>query len=162
VPGERVSLMCGIAGVLEFREGRTVPGHLLEAMGKVIEHRGPDQGGVFQAGPVGLAARRLRIIDLSPAGSQPLADEDGTIQLVYHYLGYEFVPGPATMFQGIRKLPPGAILLAADGQVDVERYWELAFADAADDPATLERRVREACRDAVHAWMMSDVPDGVF
>ena len=56
--------MCGIAGVLEFREGRTVPGHLLESMGKVIEHRGPDQGGQVQDGPVGLVARRLRIIDL--------------------------------------------------------------------------------------------------
>ncbi|MGH7358504.1 MAG: hypothetical protein ACREJR_06805, partial [Candidatus Rokuibacteriota bacterium] len=63
--------MCGIAGVLELRPGRTVSPHVLEAMGKVIEHRGPDQGAVFQDGPVGLAARRLRIIDLSPAGSQP-------------------------------------------------------------------------------------------
>ena len=76
--------MCGIAGVLELRPGRTVPTHVLEAMGKVIEHRGPDQGAVFQDGPVGLAARRLRIIDLSPAGSQPVANEDGTIQLVYN------------------------------------------------------------------------------
>ena len=53
--------MCGIAGAFEFRPGRAVDGHLLEAMGKVIEHRGPDQGGVFQDGPVGLVGRRLRI-----------------------------------------------------------------------------------------------------
>ena len=206
--------MCGIAGVFEFRPGQATPPHVLEAMGKMIEHRGPDQGAIFQDGPIGLVARRLRIIDLSPAGSQPVPNEDGTIQLVYngemfnheglrrelqalghrfrgrcdsevvvhayeawgprcverfrgffafalwdsvrgelllardrigikplyyawsgdrlvfgseikailehpdvpramdlqsmyHYLGYEFVPGPATMFQGIRKLPPG-------------------------------------------------------
>ena len=63
--------MCGIAGVFEFRPGQAPQPHVLEAMGKVIEHRGPDQGAVFQDGPIGLVARRLRIIDLSPAGSQP-------------------------------------------------------------------------------------------
>ena len=71
--------MCGIAGVLEFRPGRPVASHLLEAMGKVIEHRGPDQGGYYQDGPVGLVGRRLKIIDLSPAGSQPVPNEDGSI-----------------------------------------------------------------------------------
>ncbi|MGH7319882.1 MAG: asparagine synthetase B family protein, partial [Candidatus Rokuibacteriota bacterium] len=68
----------------------------------------------------------------------------------------------ATMFRGIRKLPPGTILLARDGRVELQRYWELQFADSTQDAATLERHVREACRDAVHAWMMSDVPEGVF
>jgi asparagine synthase (glutamine-hydrolysing) len=76
--------MCGIAGVVDFRPGAAVPGHLLEAMGKVIEHRGPDQGAVFHDGGVGLVARRLKIIDLSPAGSQPIPNEDGSIQLVYN------------------------------------------------------------------------------
>ena len=51
--------MCGIAGVFEFRPGRTTPPHMLESMGKVIEHRGPDQGAIFQDGPVGLVARRV-------------------------------------------------------------------------------------------------------
>jgi asparagine synthase (glutamine-hydrolysing) len=81
---------------------------------------------------------------------------------MYHYLGYEFVPGPATMFQGIAKLPPGALLVARGGRVDVEPYWELSFADAALDAAALERRVRDTVRASVHAWMMSDVPEGVF
>ena len=71
--------MCGIAGVFEFRPGQATPPHVLEAMGKMIEHRGPDQGAIFQDGPIGLVARRLRIIDLSPAGSQPVPNEDGTI-----------------------------------------------------------------------------------
>lgn len=76
--------MCGIAGVFEFRPGRTTPPQVLESMGKMIEHRGPDQGAIFQDGPIGLVARRLKIIDLSPAGSQPVPNEDGTIQLVYN------------------------------------------------------------------------------
>jgi asparagine synthase (glutamine-hydrolysing) len=261
--------MCGIAGILEYRDGQTPPTHVLEAMGKVIEHRGPDQGGSYQDGPVGLVARRLRIIDLSPAGSQPISNEDGSLQLVYngeifnhetlrrelealghkfrgrcdaevvvhayeawgphaverfrgffayalwdaprrqlvlardrigikplyyteqkgrllfaseikallehpdvprevdvqslyHYLGYEFVPGPATMFRGIRKLPPSGLLVVRDGRAELSRYWELRFSDTPHDRPMLERRVREVVRDAVHAWMMSDVPEGVF
>jgi asparagine synthase (glutamine-hydrolysing) len=66
------------------------------------------------------------------------------------------------MFQGITKLPPGSILVARDGRLEVQPYWELRFFDTALDPEALERRVRDACRDAVHAWMMSDVPEGVF
>src|SRR5262249_56271266 len=84
------------------------------------------------------------------------------LQSLYHYLGYEFVPGPATMFQGIRKLPPGCLLVAKDGRLEVTPYWELRFSDSVTDPKTLERRLLETCRDAVHAWMMSDVPQGVF
>src|SRR5262249_34402886 len=84
------------------------------------------------------------------------------LQSVYHYLGYEFVPGPATMFAGIQKLPPGCILTVRDGQVDLEPYWELAFTDSLSDARTLESRLAEPCRDAVPAWMMSDVPEGVF
>ena len=235
----------------------------------MLEHRGPDQGAVFHDGGVGLVARRLKIIDLSPAGSQPVPNEDGSIQLVYngeifnheplrreleilghkfrgrcdaevvvhayeawgprcverfrgffayalwdakrrqlvlardrigikplyyveqggrlafgseikailedpdipravdvqslyHYLGFEFVPGPATMFRAIRKLPPGSILIARAGETEVQPYWELRFGETPHDRPTLERKIREAVREAVHAWMMSDVPEGVF
>src|SRR5262249_53894277 len=83
------------------------------------------------------------------------------VQSMYHYLGYEFVPGPATMFQGIRKLPPGTIARVNAGRLEIEPYWELRFEDSPDDAATLARRVRETLRDSVHAWMMSDVRGGV-
>jgi hypothetical protein len=42
---------------------------------------------------------------------------------MYHYLGYEFVPGPATMFQGIQKLPPGTIARVQGGRLETEPYW---------------------------------------
>ncbi len=84
------------------------------------------------------------------------------LQSMYHYLGYEFVPGPATMFQGIRKLPPGTIARVRGGRLEIEPYWELRFEDSPDDAEALARRVRETLRDSVHAWMMSDVPEGVF
>ena len=66
------------------------------------------------------------------------------------------------MFQGIRKLPPGTIARVRGGRLEIEPYWELRFEDAPDDAAPLARRVRETLRDSVHAWMMSDVPEGVF
>ena len=40
--------MCGIAGVFEFRPGAVTAPNVLESMAKMIEHRGPDQGAVFQ------------------------------------------------------------------------------------------------------------------
>jgi asparagine synthase (glutamine-hydrolysing) len=66
------------------------------------------------------------------------------------------------MFEGIRKLPPGTIARVRGGRLEIEPYWELRFEDTPDDAASMARRVRETLRDAVHAWMMSDVPEGVF
>ncbi len=53
-------------------------------------HRGPDDGGILCAGPVGLAHRRLSIIDLSPAGHQPMGNEDGSIWIVFNGEIYNF------------------------------------------------------------------------
>src|SRR5256885_16710788 len=66
--------MCGICGVIGDT-GR------LEKMSATLVHRGPDSHGSFVDGEVGLAARRLSIIDLE-TGDQPLANEDGTVTVV--------------------------------------------------------------------------------
>src|SRR5690349_1552022 len=75
--------MCGIAGVIgqASRDGR-----LLSAMARAIAHRGPDDEGIWldpEAG-VGLANRRLAIIDLSPAGHQPIQSSDGRFVLTFN------------------------------------------------------------------------------
>lgn len=75
--------MCGIAGVLNFN-GEPVSPILLRRMGDAIVHRGPDGEGQFVDGPCGLAHRRLAIIDLSPAGHQPMATKDGRFVLTYN------------------------------------------------------------------------------
>src|SRR5438132_949614 len=73
--------MCGIVGVLEL-DGSTSPSrHVLESMATAIAHRGPDERGIWTDGCVGLAARRLRVVDLV-TGQQPLVNEDGSIRLV--------------------------------------------------------------------------------
>src|SRR5207248_10263739 len=76
-------LMCGIAGVLYLDRERPVECAVLKAMGDRIAHRGPDAEGFFIAPGVGLAHRRLSIIDLA-AGQQPLGNEDGSIQVVFN------------------------------------------------------------------------------
>jgi len=53
----------------------------LAAMSSTLVHRGPDSDGAFVDGPIGLAARRLAIIDLEE-GDQPLANEDGSVVVV--------------------------------------------------------------------------------
>ena len=75
--------MCGIAGYLQFN-GDSVSPVVLRRMGEAIAHRGPDGEGLFADGPCGLVHRRLAIIDLSPAGHQPMATEDGRYVISYN------------------------------------------------------------------------------
>ncbi len=77
--------MCGICGVIGFDEKRPVGAEniqpLLEEMCQALYHRGPDEGGTFIEGSVGLGIRRLNIIDLK-TGHQPVHNEDETIWAV--------------------------------------------------------------------------------
>jgi asparagine synthase (glutamine-hydrolysing) len=91
--------MCGIAG---FCGERPLPRSLLAAMNATIRHRGPDDEGVWIAGPaarggwtnssgeIGLAQRRLSIIDLSPAGHGPMANDDESLWITYNGEVYNF------------------------------------------------------------------------
>lgn len=87
--------MCGIAGVLDFK-GRPIDVSLLKAMCNAMIHRGPDDEGIYindikgEGLGVGLGHRRLAIIDLSPAGHQPMSNEDGTIWIVMNGEIYNF------------------------------------------------------------------------
>ena len=74
--------MCGIAGIL--RSGAPADAGELRAMARALAHRGPDDEGFHHDGGLGLAHRRLAILDLSPAGRQPMSNEDGTVWLVYN------------------------------------------------------------------------------
>src|SRR5215472_1392981 len=74
--------MCGICGVLELRGGRFREEDL-HAMSNTLLHRGPDDQGNFLAGPVALGFRRLSIVDLA-GGHHPMANEDGTIWIVFN------------------------------------------------------------------------------
>lgn len=66
--------MCGFSGFMTFGSAPQQPEALLHRMGQAIVHRGPDAGGIWFDGEVGIgfSHRRLAIVDLSPAGHQPM------------------------------------------------------------------------------------------
>jgi asparagine synthase (glutamine-hydrolysing) len=255
--------MCGICGIASNR-GAIDP-ERLRRMSATLYHRGPDSEGTHIGGPVGIAARRLAIIDLD-AGDQPIASEDGNVVVVqngeiYNYrelmheleraghtfrtrcdtevlvhgyeewgaalwqrlrgmfavcvwdrrsrrlvlardrfgikplyyrdadgelafsseldalpqgeidldalesfLAFNVVPGPYSIFKGIRKLLPGHTLEWSDGHVAVERYARTGPLETrhGEDEAELVEECRARLRDSVRAHLVADVPVGVL
>jgi asparagine synthase (glutamine-hydrolysing) len=260
--------MCGIAGQITF-DNRPVSRQRIASMGARLRHRGPDDAGVYVHGGVGLAHQRLSILDLSPAGHQPMSNEDGTVWIVFngeiynfqdlrarladrhvfrsrtdteviihlyeefglecvamlrgmfafalwdskarrvvlardrvgkkplyyavnqegltfaselkallvggppgeidpialhHYLTFQYVPAPWAIFQGVRKLKPGHILVCEDGRQTERPYWALSYRK------TSRARTEEDCREeflallreATRLRLVSDVPLGAF
>ena len=260
--------MCGITGIVR-RQGAQVDPDLLARMNNAIRHRGPDDDGFYFSEGVGLAMRRLAIIDLK-SGHQPIHntdrsawivfngeiynyrelrkrlealghvfytdsdteaivhayDEYGTdcpkhlrgmfalaiwdepnkslflardrvgkkpllyaqtndelifgseftallahpavsrevnYEAIHHYLSFISVPAPLTAYQSIRKLEPGHWLLWRDGEIKIERYWQLDFSNKIDiGEQEAGARVAELLRDAVRVRLMSEVPLGAF
>lgn len=81
--------MCGIAGFVNIK-GEPASPVILSQMAETISHRGPDGEGHFADGAIGLAHRRLAIIDLTPAGRQPMATPDGRYIIAYNGEIYNF------------------------------------------------------------------------
>ena len=75
--------MCGIVGMVKFDPREHVDAACLMRMRDVMRHRGPDGAGQWSEGPVGLAMRRLAIVDVA-GGNQPMANEDESVWIVYN------------------------------------------------------------------------------
>jgi asparagine synthase (glutamine-hydrolysing) len=75
--------MCGIAGIVDLTGGHPVPIARLRRMNDALIHRGPDAQGLFEQPRVALASRRLAILGLAD-GNQPVANEDGTVHVVFN------------------------------------------------------------------------------
>jgi asparagine synthase (glutamine-hydrolysing) len=260
--------MCGIAGVFDTRPGARPGTDIVRPMLAVIAHRGPDDSGIHDGGPLVMGARRLKVIDLD-GGHQPMASEDGSITVVYngeiynharlrtalearghvfrsrcdtevvvhaweefgeaclerfegmfgfalwdrragglwlvrdrlgvkplyyawdgtrlvfgseikailasgavaaevdlqslyHYVGYEFVPAPATMFRGISKIPAGHLLKVTQEGPSLRQYWDVRIDQADLSEAAFISGIRERLTAAVAKRLVSDVPLGVF
>jgi len=80
--------MCGIVGIWDFKND--VDKNVLKHMRDLLQHRGPDDKGIYIDGNIGLGHRRLSIIDLSKAGHQPMCNEDGTVWITYNGEIYNF------------------------------------------------------------------------
>ncbi|MBS0384449.1 MAG: asparagine synthetase B, partial [Proteobacteria bacterium] len=75
--------MCGILGVVQGR-GMKVDSAEIAAAAAAIRHRGPDDSGVWTEANVTFGHRRLSIVDLSPAGHQPMVSACGRYVLTYN------------------------------------------------------------------------------
>ncbi len=82
--------MCGFAAVIVFSDNAPEL-EIIEKMGSTIEHRGPDDEGIFKNSKCALAFRRLSILDLSPAGHQPMVSSDGTFAMVFNGEIYNYL-----------------------------------------------------------------------
>jgi asparagine synthase (glutamine-hydrolysing) len=96
-------------------------------------------------------ASELRAL-LNVPGVERELDRDS----LFHYLSLRFVPGDRSILRGVRRLPPGhrARYRLDDGELSIERWWRLRF----DADSSAPGRLREALREAVLRWTLSDVP----
>lgn len=263
--------MCGICGVLDFNSKGKASESFLKLMSKEIIHRGPDDGGIFVEGNIGLGSRRLSIIDIT-GGHQPIHNEDKSLWIVFNgeiynfprlreilikkghkfytktdtetvlhlyedekekcvkkldgmfalaiwdsrgkqlflardflgkkplywtvisnkfifsseikgilvypeykrkidreslgkYFLYGFVPAPATIFKGIKKLLPGYYVVVKDnGQIREKKFWEIDYSKKIKGIDKEEIKDQTIClfEEAVKKRLISDVPLGVF
>ena len=82
--------MCGIAGKLNYKSQTSPEREIVAGMCELLHHRGPDGAGTFIDGPIGLGHRRLAVLDLSPAGHQPMVTADGRYAITYNGELYNF------------------------------------------------------------------------
>ena len=266
--------MCGICGVaLSSRSAARIDTALIERMRDVLHHRGRDGAGLFIEDGIALGHRRLSIVDVAH-GQQPMASEDGSLQIVYNgevfnhpalcaemqrsgvryrthcdtetvlhvferergrtplhlrgmfafavwdrkrrelflardrfgvkplyytltadgslyfgseiksvlasgavsprlaldvlpdYLANHAPSGENTLFEGVKRLLPGHSLRWRDGEVQIERYWDLSFAPdesiRSRTDADLVQEYGERLLEAVRLRLMADVPLGCF
>ena len=81
--------MCGICGILNL-DGKDIDNDVLIAMNNSMLKRGPDDSGVYTNRNIGIAMRRLSIIDLA-GGQQPISNEDGNIHLIFNGEIYNYI-----------------------------------------------------------------------
>src|SRR5438445_2545800 len=134
------SAMCGITGVVAL--GRPSERETAAAMARELDHRGPDGDGLYaDESGVALGFRRLAIIDLSDAGMQPFASDDGALQLVHNGEIYNYRELRAELEakgHRFRSATDTEVVLAAYaewGERCVERFvgmWAFAIWDAVD------------------------------
>jgi asparagine synthase (glutamine-hydrolysing) len=88
------------------------------------------------------------------------------MEALHQYLTFLWVPDPATMFDGIRKLEAGHYAIWQRGEFKIEQYWDLTFPPVGhnfeQDQAKLEEEIRERFCASVEQQMVSDVPIAAF
>jgi asparagine synthase (glutamine-hydrolysing) len=90
------------------------------------------------------------------------------LQALWDYLSYNYIPGPLSIFKGIRKLMPGHMLICQNGRLEIKSYWDLPFGSSESgfqhhlSEREYEEGLYERLKEAVKLQLVSDVPLGVF
>ncbi len=84
------------------------------------------------------------------------------LEALDHFLTFEYIPAPLSIFQDIRKLPPAHTLRFRRGDIRVRSYWEMELRSNGAQPDELKTQLRELLQDAVRLRLVSDVPLGAF
>jgi len=91
-------------------------------------------------------------------------DREIDFEALSQFFSFEFIPAPRTIFRKIHKLLPGHRLIYENGEIKIERYWDVVFEP--DEPARSENdyaaEILCLLREAVRMRLISDVPLGVF
>lgn len=80
----------------------------------------------------------------------------------HHYLSLQYVPGPMTALEGVRKLMPGQTLIRENGKSTVRNYWELKAKESKKPVDECMKEVDELLTECVKDRLMSDVPLGAY
>jgi len=93
-----------------------------------------------------------------------LMEETPTVnrRAIPHYLSFQYVPEPETMFKGIYKIPPGHYFLYRQDELTIKQYWEVKFSPHQLSFSEHLERTQQAMREAVSLHTQSDVPWGAF
>lgn len=80
------------------------------------------------------------------------------------YLSLKYVPAPRTLFTGVHVLPPGHYLIACDGKIQIQQYWDLSFQKTETPKSEGEylEQLDSLLRESVRLRLRSDVPFGAF
>jgi len=87
-----------------------------------------------------------------------------SLQALHDFLTFDYMPGPQTAFEGIRKLPPGHWMsIDREGEINIQRYWNVCWEpDESLDEKVASRRALEMMDQSVHRQLVADVPVGVM
>src|SRR4051794_7952828 len=141
--------MCGIAGIFHYADpDHPVDRDLLVRMTRALAHRGPDAEGFYTKNNIGLGHRRLSIIDLSPTGAQPMANDDGSCWISYNGEFYnhgefrERLAAKGCRFRGTSDTETLLRLMEQDGPdslAEMAGIFAFAFWNGRDQTLTLAR-----------------------
>lgn len=112
---------------------------------------------VYSDGTVTAWASEIKALLVLP-NIAPEVDEEALLD----FLSLGYVPGPRTLFRGIRKMQPATITSLWNERVTTKTYWHLHFAPAAQPASVWHEEIRALVDSAVKAQLMSDVPLGAF